>query len=103
MAVRIGIERLVTKIPAQQTELPQMISDVLTHVGDGAIRPHDDLHIFCSLGLCRLFRALGFRRFPQAHDPAATVLSRVLVANSAGILHKLESGFPEIELENFAL
>ena len=45
MAVRIGMERLVAEVFAQQAELPQVISDVLAHVRDRAVRAHDDLDV----------------------------------------------------------
>ena len=60
MTVGIGIERLVAEVFAQQAELPQVISDVLAHVRDRAVRAHDDLDV-----LAFVLELVGRARVPK--------------------------------------
>ena len=51
-AVRLRRESAVLEIAAEETELPELVRDVLADVGHDAVRPHD--HFFA-----RLFFSLG--------------------------------------------
>ncbi len=84
-----------------------MVGDVFADVGHGAVRAHDDLHVFrggLSLG-CSPCSARSAAKAPATsrsitQQPA--ILARVFEANGAFLLQQLEGGFPEVEFQDFA-
>ena len=84
--IRVGVERTVVKILAEQAELPKLVGDVLADVGDGPIGPHDHLALFGKAG----------------HHPAAVVLAFGLEVDGLAFLEQLERGGPELHVQNFA-
>ena len=86
-AVGIGLERAVVEILAQQAEFPELIRDVLAHVGDRAIGAHDHLALFGEPG----------------HHPAARVLAFGLEVDRLAFLQQLEGRRPELQVQDLAL
>ena len=84
--VGVSRQRPVVKVLAQQTELPELIGDVLAHVSHRAIGAHDHFALF------------GKSR----HHPAAGVLAFRLQINGLPLLELFEGRSPELQVQNLA-
>ena len=70
--IGIGKEGRVPKITTQQTEFPEVVGDVFAHVGDGAVRTHDDLGVFVGTSLLPLLaRRLPLPQWRRAASPSS--------------------------------
>ena len=94
MAVGIGPELFVAERSIEQSELPELIRDVLAGVGDRAVRADQDL--------VRLVHPLELRASFELHHPAAFVLSLCFKHHSVGALQHLEGALPEMEGDDVA-
>jgi hypothetical protein len=79
----------------QETELPQLVGNVLAGVGDGSVGPHQDL-----VGVVHV-REL--RTCREGHDPAAGVFPVLLEADGTGLPEQFEGPLPETEVEDVGL
>ena len=99
-----GVRRVLVKtrvaevLAGQQAELPEVIGDVFTDVGDGAVRAHDDLGVFVGAGVVRIELGAG-----APHDVAARVLALSLEAKHAALEHDGAGGVPEVQGDDLAL
>src|ERR1019366_2068463 len=119
--VGIAVELAVAEVQAEQTELPQMIGNVLADVSDGPIRTHDDLGVFVGTGLflcagCFLRRWVphpfaflwrkggidNLRLAGPRHYPAALVLPLRLEIEDALLFQLLEGRIPEVQAKDLA-
>src|SRR5579864_409020 len=97
MSIRVTIETPIAEVSAKQTKLPQVISNVLTHVSDGGIRADNDLSV-----LIGSFFLLSRLAAGAAHDPATFILPFRLEVKNAFLLKLLESQIPEMQMKNLA-
>ena len=104
MAVGIDMEGTIEKIHAQQPQLPELVGDVLAHIGDGAVGTDNDLVLLVpriaagGRGTCPAVQVV----FSSPHDPASPVPSVGFVVNRLGLLQSLEGMAPEVEVEDVA-
>ena len=96
-AVRVLPEDAVAEVRAQQAELPQVVGDVLAHVGHRAVRANNDLRVRIGLALRNRLSA----RPP--HHPAAGVLACGFLVQHATVHHDLARPLPEMQMKNLAL
>ena len=90
--VVVGPVPAVAEVAVELPELPELVGDVLAGVGDGAVRPDDDL-------------VLVDRVVALAHGqhPAAGALALRLQADGALLLQELEGAVPEVQAQDVAL
>ena len=77
------------EVLVEQSELPELVCDILADVGDGAVGSDDDLVIVVSLGI-------------DSHHPAALVLAFGLEEDRITSLELFEGVVPELEVEDVA-
>ena len=85
-AVGVGLERAIVEILAQEAEFPELVGDVLAHVGDGAVGADDHFALFGKAG----------------HDPAARVLALGLEVDGLAVLQEFERRGPEFQVKDVA-
>src|ERR1700694_1373590 len=83
LAIRIGIEALIAKIAAQQSELPQMVGDVFAYIGDRAVGAHNYFGVLVRSVL--LLPLCQFTAGP-AHYPATFILALGFAVEHAFLL-----------------
>src|SRR5579862_278921 len=94
MAVRICVPLVVVKIFSEQSELPELIGDVLADIGDSSVRPDNDLAVVLASRLVSKRRA--------GHHPAAFVLAFGFEIDSLALFQLLERRSPELQMQDFA-
>ena len=95
VAVGVSRQRPVVEVFAEQPELPELVSDVLADVSDGAVRAHDHFAVFVGF----VFAAERRRR----HHPAAAVLAFGFEVDRLALFQQFERRRPEFEMQNLAL
>src|SRR3979409_2317450 len=101
----IGVTRTsaLAEVASQQAELPHVVSDVLAHVTDGAVRAHNHFLILFRDRL--LGSAFGdhwrsFCRPCPTHHPAALVFPLALVRQDTGLFEFRKGGIPEVQMKD---
>ena len=85
--------------------LPELVGDVLAHIGDGAVGTDNDL-VFLVSRIAGGSRGTGLALqavFSGSHHPASPVPSVGFVVDRLGVLQTLEGMTPEVEVEDVAL
>src|SRR5688500_7626723 len=90
-AIGVRVERPVIEVHSQNAELPHLVSDVLTGIGDRAVRANEDL-----VCLVLIRTRVRFER----HYPAARMFSFGLKMDNAELLHMLERLVPEMQMKD---
>ena len=85
-----SVELPVVELLGEKSELPEVVGNVFTHVGDGSVGFDDHL-----LPVLTIFEDL--------HDPAALVGPFGPVGDNAALLEKLEGALPEAKADDVAL
>ncbi|OQC39426.1 MAG: hypothetical protein BWX64_01631 [Acidobacteria bacterium ADurb.Bin051] len=85
----------VGELLAEQPELPELVGDVLAHVGDRAVGADDHL--------VGIFEPGELGDVGERHDPAAGVLAVCFQAHGAALPELLEGVIEEVEAEDVAL
>ena len=93
----VGKERPIGEIAAQQAELPEVIGDILAHIGNSPIGADNHLGVL----ICLAF--LDRLRIGPSHDPTALVLALRLEVKNARLLQLRKGQVPEFEVQNLAL
>ena len=105
---RRDLGRPVSEVLArEQSELPQLVGNVLADIGDGSVRAHDHLvrirRFLVGVGGLALRGIARCAERRGGHHPAAGVLACVLQVDRAPLLEQFERRRPKAQLEDLAL
>src|SRR5579859_2076206 len=99
VSIGIAIKPAIAKIPPQPPKFPEVIRNVLTNIGDRAVRADNHLGIFIRSAIF----TLGRLRARTLHHPASLIFAFGLEVEHALLFHLLEGQVPEVQMENLAL
>ena len=93
----VGKKGRVAEVSTQQAKLPQVIGDVLPHIGHGSVGTDDHLGIVIDTVFCGRRSSRG-----APHDPAALVLALGLQIEDTPGFQLGKGEIPKLEMEDLA-
>src|SRR5581483_7834573 len=103
--IGVAVEPAVAEVFPEEAEFPEVVGDVFADVTYGAVGADDYFLILFSdfrLGICGPLGDLCFCDSCPPHYPAALVLPLSFIEEHAAIFELLESGIPEMQVQNLA-